>query len=124
MDSSRDSARVIVNLAMSLDGFIAYPDDTVGPLFDWYLSGSVEVESGGMTARLSETSAKVLQDSLDAVGAFLIGRRLYDHTNGWGGRPPVDAPIVVLTHHPPDDWPRGGVPITFAGDVERAVGEA
>jgi dihydrofolate reductase len=117
-------APVIVNLAMSLDGFIAFPDDSVGPLFDWYFGGSVEVEAGGMTARMTEVSARVFQEALDSVGAFLVGRRLYDLTNGWGGRPPVEAPMVVLTHEAPDDWPRDGVAITFAGDVEQAVAEA
>jgi hypothetical protein len=32
---------VITNLTMSLDGFIAYPNDTVGGLFDWYRGGAV-----------------------------------------------------------------------------------
>ena len=54
-----------------------------------------------------------------------MGRRLYDHTNGWNGKPPVDAPMVVVTHDPPADYPRDGVPITFVSDgIEHAVAEA
>jgi dihydrofolate reductase len=118
-------ARVISNLAMSVDGFVAYPDDSVGELFDWYFDGPVEVEMyGGLTMRMSETSAAVFREALDAVGAFLVGRRLYDITNGWNARPPAEAPMVVLTHDPPGDWPRDGVPITFATTVEDAVAEA
>lgn len=33
--------------------------------------------------------------------------------------------MVVVTHHPPDDWPRDGVPITFVSDgIHQAVAEA
>ena len=35
--------KVIAAAAMSLDGFIADTSDAVGPLFDWYGNGDVEV---------------------------------------------------------------------------------
>ena len=63
-------------------------------------------------------------DALANVGAFVVGRRLYDHTNGWDARPPAEAPMVVVTHDPPQDWPRDGVPIFFATGIEDAVAEA
>ena len=117
---------VIVNLTVSLDGYIADPADGVQELFGWYSGGTVEVDGGnGRVFRMSPESAGVLREALDRVGAFLVGRRLYDHTRGWEGRPPVDAPMVVLTHAAPGDWPRDGVPITFATDgVEDAVARA
>jgi hypothetical protein len=34
---------VVAELSMSLDGFVADPSDQVGPLFDWYRNGDVEV---------------------------------------------------------------------------------
>jgi dihydrofolate reductase len=119
-------ARVIANLSMSVDGFIADPDDGVGELFGWYANGPVAVDGGGgRMFQMTETSAAVLRAALADTGAFLVGRRLYDHTNGWHGRPPVEAPMVVVTHDPPGDWPRDGVPITFVADgIERAVAEA
>jgi dihydrofolate reductase len=41
-------------------------------------------------------------------GAFIFGRRTYEIANGWGGSHPVNgAPIFVLTHEPPADYPRG-----------------
>ena len=66
----------------------------------------------------------MFEAALASAGAFLVGRRLYDLTNGWNARPPADAPMVVLTHDPPDDWPRGGVQIVFATDIESAVAKA
>ena len=41
-------ANVIASLTMSVDGFIALPDDSVGHLFDWYESGEVAVPWPGM----------------------------------------------------------------------------
>lgn len=121
-----EQATVIANLSMSLDGFIADPDDGVAALFGWYGDGRVAVDGGnGRTFWMSEPSATLLREALASTGAFLVGRRLYDRTNGWQGRPPADAPMVVVTHDPPDDWPRDGVPIAFVSDgVEHAVAEA
>jgi dihydrofolate reductase len=119
-------ATVITNLSMSVDGFIADPNGGVAELFDWYADGPVEVDGGGdRTFRMSEVSARVYREAVAQTGAFLVGRRLYDITNGWRGRPPAEAPMVVVTHDPPEDWPRDGVPITFVSDgIERAVAEA
>ena len=119
-------ATVIANLSMSIDGFIADPDDGVEDIFTWYGEGPEVVRAhGGHEFRMSAPSAAVLRRAFERTGAFLIGRRLYDHTNGWNGRPPVEAPVVVVTHDPPEDWPRDGVPITFVSDgIEHAVAEA
>jgi dihydrofolate reductase len=119
-------ARVIANMSMSLDGFIADPDDGCNDLFGWYEGGPVEIQNpaAGRAAHLTEESASVFGAALASAGAFLVGRRLYDLTNGWNARPPADAPMVVLTHDPPDDWPRGGVQIVFATDIESAVAKA
>jgi dihydrofolate reductase len=116
---------VIANLSMSLDGFIADRDDGVSELFGWYADGPVEVvDFAGRIAHMQEPSASYFRAALESTGAYLVGRRLYDHTGGWGGKPPSEAPMVVLTHDPPDDWPRDGVPITFVSDVGEAVAEA
>ncbi|MEY2443153.1 MAG: hypothetical protein QOJ46_2579 [bacterium] len=121
-----EMTRVIANLSMSVDGFIADRDDGVQELFGWYANGPVLVEDfAGRTSRMTEASAALFRDAMANTGAFLVGRRLYDHTNGWGARPPANAPMVVVTHHPPDDWPRDGVPITFVSDgIEHAVAKA
>jgi dihydrofolate reductase len=113
---------VIANLSMSLDGFIADPGDGVDELFRWYDDGPVEVTLfGGQTFHMSPVSAGFFRSALDSAGAYLVGRRLYDHTNGWNARPPSEAPMVVVTHEAPDDWPRDGVPITFVDDIGAAV---
>jgi dihydrofolate reductase len=80
---------------------------------------------GGRGARLSPESAAFFRTELDRVGAFLVGRP-YDLTGGWAGRPPSEAPMLVVTHDAPaEPPPTGGVPIAFATDgIEAAVAQA
>jgi dihydrofolate reductase len=100
---------------MSLDGFIALPDDSVNGLFDWYNNGPVEVPTArpDMTWHVTEASAMHLRRTMSTAGAMLVGRRIFDLTHGWDGRHPIDCPIVVLSHSVPDGWPRDGIPYTF-----------
>ena len=93
-------ARVVMQAVVSVDGFIAYPDDTVGPLFDWYGNGDIEVSAGasGWTFHVSRTSADYVQPFWDAVKVTVIGRHLFDTTNGWDGKPAAGDELVVVTH--------------------------
>lgn len=115
--------------SMSLDGFIAGPNDDVGPLFAWYGSGDTEyaMPSGGMTVRVSARSAASLRELHAAVGAIVTGRRLFDLTDGWGGRHPMDVPIFVVTHRVPQEWvdAHRAAPFTFVTEgVEAAIAQA
>lgn len=96
-------ARVIADMTMSLDGFIADPADGIEELFGWFGNGDVETptHNQAVTFRTSEASAAVLRDALENVGALVCGRRLYDLTHGWGGSHPIGAPIFVVTHEAP-----------------------
>jgi dihydrofolate reductase len=127
--------KVMSGLTMSLDGFIAAPND--GPenplgeggmrLFDWYSSGDTEyvVPSGGMAFMVSKQSADLLRETFSSIGAIVMGRRTFDITNGWGGKHPLDAPVFVLTHSVPEGWDYEGSPFTFVTDgVESAVEKA
>jgi dihydrofolate reductase len=122
---------VIASFCMSLDGFVARPDDGVGPLFDWYTNGDVEVPMVGypMTFRVSSASAGYLRAQMDFArgSAFVCGRRVFDYTGGWGGNPPGGGRAFVVTHRePPTDWPAERLaPFTFVQDgVESAVRQA
>ncbi len=127
--------KVMSGLTMSLDGFIAGPND--GPehplgeggmrLFEWYSSGDTEytVPSGGMTFMVSKQGAEMLREAFGAIGAIVTGRRTFDITNGWSGRHPLDIPVFVLTRNPPEGWDYEGSPFTFVTDgVESAVEKA
>ena len=110
--------KVIAQASMSLDGFIADTNDQVGPLFDWYQNGGVEVTGAdpGLVFHTSPASAEYLRAAWPAIGADVIGRRLFDLTNGWNGRPAVGDHVFVVTHQPPADWPYPDAPFTFVAD--------
>ena len=116
-------ARVKTQMAMSLDGFIAGPQDDIEELFGFYVDGEVPVKLGEGIPELqvSQQTADLLVSETESTGATIVGRRLYDITSGWGGHPGGEVPMVVLTHEPPADWPRDGVPIHFVSEVDGAV---
>lgn len=122
-------AGVIASFCMSLDGFVARPDDSVGPLFDWYQAGDVEVPMAGYptTFHVGRASAEYLRAHVDAIrgGAFVCGRRVFEYTHGWGGNPPGGGRAFVVTHRPPPDWPESTLaPFTFVPDVASAIEQA
>jgi dihydrofolate reductase len=100
-------ARVVIQAVVSVDGYIAYPDDTVGPLFDWYFNGDRELTArpSGWTFRVSQPSFDHVQPFWDAIDVTVIGRHLFDTTNGWDGKPAAGDSLVVVTHRPlPEEW--------------------
>src|SRR5437588_4106556 len=121
-------ATVIAEKSMSLDGFIADPSDAVAHIFDWYGSGRIEVPTAteGLTFNLTDASARFVRDLMSKIRALVVGRRLFDITNGWGGRHPYDVPVFVVTHRVPEDWEyKDTAPFTFVtGGVESAVSRA
>ena len=118
--------KVILTATMSLDGFIADRSDAVGPLFDWYGKGEVEV-TGADPERVFRTSAASAEHirGWSRIGAAVIGRHLFDLTNGWNGRPVAGEAVFVVTHQAPTDWPFPAAPFTFVTDgVSSAVAQA
>lgn len=119
--------KVIANMSMSLDGFIADPSDGIEHVFGWYFNGDVAVPTAAewLTFQTSEASANHLRDSFNNIGALVSGRRLFDTAGGWGGNHPVGVPVFVVTHSVPDGWPREDAPFTFVTDgIESALSQA
>ena len=122
-------SKVIALMSMSLDGFVADPNDGVDEVFDWYFAGDVEVPMPSATTdftfRVSPPSAEHLQGLMGEVGAMLTGRRTFERADGWGGRHPWDVPAFVLAHRVPDGWPRPDSTVHFVTDgLESAVAQA
>jgi dihydrofolate reductase len=136
-------AHVIVDLTVSLDGFVAAANDGLDlplgedgmRLFDWYFTGDTpvrayaEAEVRGVSVppfRLSALSAAVFEEAAASGGAVVTGRRTYDIANAWGGNGPVPGlPLFVVTHAPPADHPHGIAEYTFVTDgVASAVAQA
>ncbi|VTR76385.1 dihydrofolate reductase family protein [Cellulomonas hominis] len=94
--------QVIASATMSLDGFIARQDHGIDELFAWYENGDVVVENHGDLPpfRLTRASAEYWLAWRASLGALVVGRELFDLTDGWGGAHPLGVPFVVLTHRP------------------------
>jgi dihydrofolate reductase len=119
--------KVIAGAAMSLDGFIADTSHAVGPLFDFYGNGDVELTGADpdRVFRTTAATADYLSTEWGNIGATVIGRRLFDLTNGWGGRPAVGDAVFVVTHRAPADWPHPDAPFTFVTDgLPSAIAQA
>lgn len=125
--------KVVVGMSMSLDGFVAGPNDGVGrPLGE---GGEVLhrwLFSGDRPSRHSDFFR------LSRDGPAGSGRRLRSRGRPGGGPPhlrrgggvgrqpsPGRVPVFVLTHRPPGRVPRGRTPFTFVtGGIEAAIGRA
>jgi dihydrofolate reductase len=121
--------KVTTGGSMSLDGYIAGPNESgFDLLFKWYSNGVVEIPTASPDVpplRLSAASAKLLKEEWGNTGALVVGRHLYDMTNAWGGRHPMDVTTVVLTHRPPPDRPAADENFVFVTEgIEAAVAKA
>jgi dihydrofolate reductase len=103
-------SKVVLDISMSLDGFIAgegeTPDNPLGRngsrLHEWMSHAGGDFVQGGTAA---------------TIGAVVAGRRTYDLVSGWGGTHPVGpVPVFVLSGSTPEDVPKGELAFTFVGD--------
>jgi dihydrofolate reductase len=126
--------KVVFNMTVSLDGFVAGPNDSpengLGDggdrLFNWYFGGNTEISvgSGSPMLKVSPQSAKILREAMGRFGAGVWGRRTFDIARAWGGHPPGE-PCFIVTHTIPQEWVKEGSPFTFVTDgVESAIRQA
>lgn len=116
--------KVVMYASVSVDGFIADDDDQPGPLFEWLLSGDVPLDDSG-ALKVSQTSHDYTRPYWDQIGATIVGRHVFDMTDGWDGEPPggVDH-VVVVSHRPmPEGWDPQR-PFHFVDGIEAAVARA
>lgn len=112
-------SKLVAIMSMSLDGFVADPNDGVGEVFDWYMhSGKVAFNTGGgdpMTFMVSQPSAEHLRQLWSELGAVLTGKRTFEVADGWGGNH-AWGPAFVVTHEIPAGWPRPNSTVHFVTD--------
>ena len=92
---------VFIDMAISLDGFVAGPDNTDSGLHDWYFAP--EGNAVGVIAELFET-----------IGAMIIGRNMVGDEEGFDT--PYHVPHIVLTHRPRPSVERSGASFIFVAD--------
>jgi dihydrofolate reductase len=137
--------KLTVDISMSLDGFIAGPNQTLEDplgrdgnlLHEWAFSATAWRESHGLSGGESNRDSEVIEEHLSRTGATVMGRRMFSggegpwehdpNANGWwGDEPPFHHPVFVLTHHHRDPQPMlGGTTFTFVTEgVETALAMA
>jgi dihydrofolate reductase len=126
--------KVVFNMTVSLDGFVAGPNDSPenglgdggDALFNWYFSGDTEIvlSEGTPPLNVSAQSAALLKESVKTYGAGVWGRKTFEIAHAWGGHPP-GTPAFIVTHNVPQEWAFEGSPFTFVTDgVESAIRQA
>jgi dihydrofolate reductase len=116
--------KVVMYSTVSVDGFVADENDQPGPLFDWLSSGDVPLDEGGQV-KVSQASYDYTRPNWDQIGVTIVGRHVFDLTDGWGGSPPggIDH-VVVVTHRPaPEGW-NPEAPFHFVDGIEAAMARA
>ena len=96
----------VLDMSMSVDGYIADPNDFLGGddgerLHRW---ADADGESGQPSGPAGQ-----FQDEWNAAGAVLAGRRTAELMDHWGGDH-GGLPIFVPSHRPPGPAARWGYP--------------
>jgi dihydrofolate reductase len=121
---------VTCNMAISLDGFVAGPNQNLDNPFG---EGVGERLHRWRFEQPDENAEEIAR--LTNAGAYVMGRNMFGPGRGawdeswkgwWGDDPPYKAPVFVLTHHPRDPVPmEGGTTFTFVTDgIESALAQA
>ena len=118
-------SKVIAGFSMSLDGFVADPDDGTEHVFKWYSAGGADAEvmAGDQATGMTREAAELIEEAGRSAGVLVTARRTFDIAHAWGGKHPMDVPMVVVTHRIPQEWVnREGSPFTFVTEgVPKAI---
>jgi dihydrofolate reductase len=138
-------ARLICDISMSLDGFVAGPNPSLElplgeggeQLHEWAFAAQAWRKQHGLSGGDTNVDSQVVEESLQNKGATVMGRRMFSggaggweddpRADGWWGKdPPFHHPVFILTHHPREPVAmQGGTTFTFVTDgVESALEQA
>ena len=135
---------IACQISMSLDGFVAGPDQSlenpIGKgglrLHEWVFGTAAWARMQGQQPTVPETpDSQVLEHAFDNVGAYVMGRNMFTAGRGewdltwrgwWGENPPYHTPVYVLTHYPREPLPMdGGTTFHFVTEgIEAALKQA
>jgi dihydrofolate reductase len=137
--------RLTLDISMSLDGFIAGPNQTLDEplgkdgerLHEWVTRLEAWREPHGLEGGETNADSEVFAESFAAAGAIVMGRRMFSGGEGpwaddpnadawWGDEPPFHVPVFILTHHERETVVKeGGTTFTFVTDgIESALEQA
>jgi dihydrofolate reductase len=120
-------SKVVLDMSMSVDGFITGPDDGIDRglgvggerLHAWLGEGGADPRS----YRPADEAGATVFDEMLATGAVIVGRRTFEFAGGWGGDHHDGVPIFVLTRAAPEKPPPGSARYVTDG-IESCVAQA
>lgn len=115
---------VVIDISLSLDGFVTGPNDGPG---NGLGDGGEALHAWAGESRTDADAQLLFEEPMATLGACVLGRRTFDIAEGdWGDSPPFGpAPVFVLTHRPHPQLTRGATTFTFVTDgPERALRQA
>jgi len=122
---------ITCHISISLDGFVAGPNQSlenpIGEggmrLHQWVFETASWREQHGESGGARTVDSEVLDDAVQNVGAYIMGRKMFGGGEGpwddtwkgwWGDEPPYHVPVFVLTHHAREPLSmRGGTTFSF-----------
>ncbi len=137
--------RLTLDISMSLDGFIAGPNQTLEQplgeggdrLHEWVFGLASWRKPHGLSGGETNADNEIVAEFIRATGAVVMGRRMFSGGDGpwkddpnadgwWGDDPPFHVPVFVLTHHARETVTKqGGTSYTFVTDgIEAALEQA
>lgn len=135
---------IALDITMSLDGYVAGPNQTLEDplgengmqLHEWVFGLASWRSQHGLEGGERNADDDLVVRSLENVGAQVMGRRMFSGGSGpweddpnadgwWGDEPPFRVPVFVVTHHEraTRDFPNG-TSFNFVSNVEDAVSRA
>ena len=137
--------KVVAEISVSLDGFVAGPNPSLEEplgeggelLHEWITRLAAFRRAHGMEGGDEGPESELVEESLPASGAVVMGRKMFSGGEGswdgdpnprgwWGDDPPFHIPVFVVTHHARGPVPmEGGTTFNFVTEgVEAAVEQA
>jgi dihydrofolate reductase len=138
-------AKLTLDISMSLDGFVAGPNQTLEEplgkggeqLHERAFTAQSWREAHGLSGGETNADSEVVEESVRDAGATVMGRRMFSGGEGpweedlnadawWGDEPPFHHPVFVLTHHAREPVTKqGGTTFTFVTDgIESGLEQA
>ena len=120
----------VLYMSMSLDGFIAGPNEGPGNglgdggerLHEWLFQGGEEGHES-IGEQLSGPNRQVY-DEFMATGAVVAGRGTFEPAGGWNGDHHDNVPIYILSRHPAPDWAANWPNVHYVSDLAAAMRDA
>src|SRR5687767_15792651 len=128
-------SRVRFEISVSLDGFVAGPNDSVENglgdggerLHEWVVALAGWRAQHGQEGGETGPENDMFEGTYGDIGAVVMGRRMFDHgEKPWGEEPPFGTPVFVLTHREGEPLEKIGTTFHFvtAGVESAQIGRA